>query len=243
MMTVKQVSARTGVSVRTLHYYDSVGLLRPARVTEAGYRLYDGAALERLQSILLFRELGFSLKEIAAVLDSPAFDRRRALRQQIELLRLKKEHLERLIALACELETEGVRRLDFSAFDTAKLDEYAAQAKASWGGTAAYQEYARRAAGRTAETEIELGGALLDIFRELGGCRGKAPESRAPQALVKKLQDFITGHYYTCTPELLRSLGELYAAGGSMTETIDRAGGVGTAALAKAAIDIYCSRN
>lgn len=242
MMTVKQVSAHTGVSVRTLHYYDSVGLLRPAQVTEAGYRLYDGAALERLQSILLFRELGFSLKEIAAVLDSPAFDRQRALRQQIELLRLKKEHLERLIALACELETEGVRRLDFSAFDTAKLDEYAAQAKASWGGTAAYQEYARRAAGRTAETEIKLGGALLDIFRELGGCRGKAPESSAPQALVKKLQDFITGHYYTCTPEILQSLGELYAAGGSMTETIDRAGGVGTAALAKAAIDVYCSR-
>lgn len=242
MMTVKQVSARTGVSVRTLHHYDAVGLLHPARVTEAGYRLYDEAELERLQSILLFRELGFSLREIAAILDSPAYDQRRALRQQIELLRLKKEHLDRLIALACELETEGVRRLDFSAFDTSRIDEYAAQAKAAWGQTGAYREYEEKAKGRTRAEDVQLGGALLDIFRELGGCRGKAPESAAVQALVQKLQGFITAHYYTCTPDILRSLGEMYAAGGSMTENIDRAGGTGTAALAKAAIDVYCSQ-
>lgn len=242
MMTVKQVSARTGVSVRTLHHYDAVGLLHPARVTEAGYRLYDEAELERLQSILLFRELGFSLREIAAILDSPAYDQRRALRQQIELLRLKKEHLDRLIALACELETEGVRRLDFSAFDTSRIDEYAAQAKAAWGQTEAYREYEEKAKGRTRAEDVQLGSALLDIFRELGGCRGKAPESAAVQALVQKLQGFITAHYYTCTPDILRSLGEMYAAGGSMTENIDRAGGTGTAALAKAAIDVYCSQ-
>lgn len=242
MMTVKQVSARTGVSVRTLHHYDAVGLLHPARVTEAGYRLYDEAELERLQSILLFRELGFSLREIAAILDNPAYDQRRALRQQIELLRLKKEHLDRLIALACELETEGVRRLDFSAFDTSRIDEYAAQAKAAWGQTGAYREYEEKAKGRTAAEDVQLGSALLDIFRELGGCRGKAPESAAVQALVQKLQGFITAHYYTCTPDILRSLGEMYAAGGSMTENIDRAGGTGTAALAKAAIDVYCSQ-
>lgn len=242
MMTVRQVSARTGVTVRTLHHYDAVGLLHPVQVTEAGYRLYDDAALERLQSILLFRELGFSLREIAAILDSPAYDQRRALRQQIELLRLKKEHLDRLIALACELETEGVRRLDFSAFDTSRIDEYAAQAKAAWGQTEAYREYEEKAKGRTRAEDVQLGSALLDIFRELGGCRGKAPESAVVQALVQKLQGFITAHYYTCTPDILRSLGEMYAAGGSMTENIDRAGGTGTAALAKAAIDVYCSR-
>lgn len=242
MMTVKQVSALTGVSVRTLHHYDSIGLLHPAQVTAAGYRLYGEAELERLQSILLFRELEFPLREIAAILDSPAFDRQQALRQQIGLLRLKKEHLERLIALAHEIETKGERTLDFSAFDTTKLSEYAAQAKAAWGKTAAYQEYEQKAEGRTPGKELELGSALLDIFRELGGCRGKAPDSPAVQALVKKLQGFITEHYYNCTPEILHSLGEAYAAGGSMTENIDRAGGAGTAAFAKAAIDFYCSR-
>ena len=97
MMTVNEVSKLTGVSARTLHYYDTIGLLKPAQMTESGYRLYDDAALERLQSILLFRELQFPLKEIRNILDSPNFDRNKALDQQITLLRMKKEHIENLI--------------------------------------------------------------------------------------------------------------------------------------------------
>ena len=93
MMTVHEVSRLTGVSIRALHHYDRIGLLRPAEVTAAGYRLYDDAALERLQCILLFRELEFPLREIRDIVDSPAFDRRKALDQQVRLLRLKKEHL------------------------------------------------------------------------------------------------------------------------------------------------------
>ena len=93
MKTVKEVSLLTGVSVRALHHYDAIGLLKPAKVTEAGYRLYDTASLERLQQILLFRELEFPLKEIKAILESPDFDRNKALEQQISLLELKKEHL------------------------------------------------------------------------------------------------------------------------------------------------------
>ena len=94
-MTVNEVSKLTGVSIRTLHYYDEIGLLHPSEITEAGYRLYDDTALERLQQILLFRELEFPLKEIKGVLDAPNFDRNRALEQQIELLTMKKEHLEK----------------------------------------------------------------------------------------------------------------------------------------------------
>ena len=85
MKTVREVSKLTGVSVRTLHHYDAIGLLKPSRVTEAGYRLYDDTALARLQSILLFRELQFSLKEIRAILDAPSFDPADALTQQIAL--------------------------------------------------------------------------------------------------------------------------------------------------------------
>ena len=99
MRTVKQVSELTGVSVRTLHHYDAIGLLKPAAVTKAGYRLYDDAALERLQQILLFRELQFPLKEIKMILESPCFDRDQALEQQITLLTLRKEQLEKLIDL------------------------------------------------------------------------------------------------------------------------------------------------
>ena len=101
MMTVNEVSRLTGVSIRTLQYYDKIGLLKPVEHTAAGYRLYDNSALEKLQQILLFRELEFSLKDIKQIMDAPGFDRQKALEQQIEVLILKKQRLENLIALAC----------------------------------------------------------------------------------------------------------------------------------------------
>ena len=141
MMTVNEVSKLTGVSIRTLQYYDKIGLFHPAKYTEAGYRLYDDAALETLQQILLFRELEFPLKDIKKIISSPDFDRSTALEQQIELLMLKKEHIENLIDLAKGIKLLGVKKLKFDAFDTRKIDEYAAQAKASWGKTSAYKEF------------------------------------------------------------------------------------------------------
>ena len=93
MRTVNEVSKLTGVSVRTLHHYDAIGLLKPTKVTEAGYRLYDDTALSRLQNILLFRELQFPLKEIEAILDNSNFDPQEALAQQIKLLELQQKHI------------------------------------------------------------------------------------------------------------------------------------------------------
>lgn len=120
MRTIKEVSRLAGVSIRTLHYYDSIGLLSPEKETESGYRLYDDTDLERLQQILLFRELQFPLKEIKGILDSPGFDKKKALEQQIKLLELKKEHLENLIDFARGIIMIGVRPLEFSVFDTKK---------------------------------------------------------------------------------------------------------------------------
>ena len=100
MMTVKEVSRLTGVSIRALQYYDRIGLLHPSGHSQAGYRLYDEADLEILQQILLFRELEFPLKDIRKIIRSPGFDRSKALDQQIGLLKLKKEHIENLIDLA-----------------------------------------------------------------------------------------------------------------------------------------------
>ena len=107
MMTVNEVSRLTGVSIRTLQYYDKMGLLKPTEHTAAGYRLYDNRALEKLQQILLFRELEFSLKDIKQIMDAPGFDRQKALEQQIEVLILKKQRLENLIALACGIKKNG----------------------------------------------------------------------------------------------------------------------------------------
>ena len=121
MMTVKEVSDRTGVSIRTLQYYDRIGLLSPAERTEAGYRLYDDEAIRRLSEILLFRELEFPLKDIRRILESPDYDREKALWQQITLLELKKERLENLILYAREIRSTGGETMRFDAFDTEKI--------------------------------------------------------------------------------------------------------------------------
>ena len=240
MMTVNEVSKLTGVSIRTLQYYDKIGLLHPAKYTEAGYRLYDDAALETLQQILLFRELEFPLKDIKEIISSPDFDRSRALEQQIELLTLKKEHIENLIDLAKGIKLLGVRKMNFDAFDTSKIDEYAAQAKASWGKTSAYKEFEKKTKGRTKEEDQRVYQGMIDIFGEFGQIRNTDPGSGEAQALVKKLQDYITEHMYTCTKEILSSLGKMYAGGGDFTTNIDRFGGEGTAVFASKAIEIYC---
>lgn len=240
MRTVNEVSKLTGVSVRTLHHYDSIGLLKPAKVTEAGYRLYDDAALERLQQILLFRELEFPLKEIGHILNSPQFDRDRALEQQLDLLTLKKERLEGLIGLIREIQKRGGTPLDFAAFDTSRIDRYAAEAKAAYGQTAEYREFEEKSRNRTEAEAGRLNVQLMDIFREFGAMRTLQPDSEQAQVQVKKLQDFITEHFYTCSEKVLQGLGEMYAAGGEFTVNIDEAGGNGTAEFVKTAITVYC---
>ena len=241
MMTVHEVSRLTGVSIRTLQYYDRIGLLHPAEYTEAGYRLYDDTALETLQQILLFRELEFPLKDIQQIIQSPSFDRQKALDQQITLLELKKERLDNLIHLAREIKTTGAKtKMDFSAFDTKKTDEYAAKAKEAWGDTPAYQEYEQKAKGRSKAETLEISRQMMDIFAEFGAVRNGDPASPEARALVRKLQDFISAHYYTCTNQILSGLRQMYAAGGEMTGNIDSYGGEGTAAFAGRAIRVFC---
>ncbi|MBR4363112.1 MAG: MerR family transcriptional regulator [Ruminococcus sp.] len=240
MRTVNDVSRLTGVSIRTLQYYDRIGLLPPAQRTEAGYRLYDDTALERLQQILLFRELGFSLDEIKDILDSPGFDRGRALTQQIELLMLKKQRLEAMIALAREIREKGEKNMSFEAFDNKKIEEYAARAKAEWGGTREFAEYEQKSAARTPEQEKAKADELMRVFAEFGAMRDKPVDSAVVREQVRKLQRVITENYYTCTDEILASLGQMYAAGGEFRQNIDRAGGEGTAEFASRAIAGYC---
>lgn len=242
MMTVKEVSDLTGVSIRTLHYYDQLGLLPAAGHTDSGYRLYDDAALERLQQILLFRELEFPLKDIQHILTNSAFDRRKALAQQIELLTLKKQHLESLISLAQKTLTTGGTYMDFTAFDTQKIQEYTRQAKQQWGATSAYKEFEQKTAHQTAQEAADMGSRLMEILAVFGGMQHKSPTAPAVQTQVKALQAFITEHYYTCTKEIFAQLGQMYGAVGAFTENINAAGGPGTAEFAAKAIEVYCQQ-
>ena len=239
MRTVNEVSKLTGVSVRTLHYYDEIGLLEPTDATEAGYRLYGDEALERLQQILLFRELKFSLKEIKEILDSSGFDRNKALRQQIELLKLKRDHLQNLIDFAVGIELIGVKNIDFTAFDTKKLDEYARQAKAAWGKTEAYREFEQKNKNITKEDEKKCEKQIMDIFAEFGKIKALEPDSDEAQKQVAKLHKFYDKYFYTCTPQIFQGLANMYDGGGSMTENINRAAGEGTAEFAAGALRVY----
>ena len=238
MKTVKEVSRLTGVSVRTLHHYDAIGLLKPAKVTEAGYRLYDDAALGRLQTILLFRELQFPLKEIRDLLETPDFDPMAALDDQIRLLQLRREHLDRLIDHARQIQKTGVMNMDFKAYDTKKLDTYAAEAKKRWGHTDAWRESQEKQ--KTQSQEVSDADGLMDIFRRLGAYRNADPAAPEAQALIRELQQYICDHYYNCTNQILMGLGQMYAAGDEMNENIDRSGGPGTGDFARRAIEIYC---
>ena len=242
MRTVNEVSKLTGVSVRTLQYYDKIGLLKPAEYTSSGYRLYDDTALERLSQILLFRELEFPLKEIKRIMDNPGYDKAKALEQQIKLLTLKKEHMENLINLARRIKLIGGKAMDFSAFDTSKIDEYAKQAKEYWGATPEYKEFEAKNSGRTPAETKSLGDQLMGIIAKFGTLKTKPASDPEVQQQVKKLQDFITEHYYTCSNEILYSLGQMYAAGGEFTANIDAAGGAGTAEFACEAISVYCGK-
>ena len=238
MKTVKEVSRLTGVSVRTLHHYDAIGLLKPTAVTEAGYRLYDEQTLGKLQTILLFRELEFPLKEIKEMLTAEHFDPMAALDDQIRLLELRREHLDRLIDHARQIKKTGVMNMDFKAYDTKKLDTYAAEARQRWGHTDAWRETQEKA--KSKEAQISEADGLMDIFRRLGQFREGDPGDSAVQALIRELQQYICDHYYNCTNQILFGLGQMYAAGDEMNENIDRSGGPGTGDFARRAIEIYC---
>ena len=240
MKTVNEVSKLAGVSIRTLQYYDKIGLLHPTGYTDAGYRLYDDTDLERLQHILLFRELEFPLKDIREILDSPGFDRSKAIKQQIELLTLKREHLDKLIKFAKGIEKTGVKNMDFKAFDKTRLDDYAKKAKEEWGDTSEYREFAVKDKNRTEEEKKLMVQNFMLLFKEAGTIKNEDPASDKAQDLVKRIQQYISDNMYNCSRDILAGLGKMYTGGGEFTENIDAAGGEGTAEFVGKAISIYC---
>ncbi len=242
MMTVHEVSKLAGVSIRTLQYYDKIGLLHPTGYTDAGYRLYGETDLERLQQILLFRELEFPLKDIKAIINNPDYDRSKALEQQIELLQLKKEHIENLMNFALGIKMLGVRYMDFKAFDRSKLDEYSRKAKELYGNTPEYKEMEEKQKNRTKEEDKLLADRFMLFFKEAGEMRDTDPASLKAQDLVKRIQAYITENLYTCSNKILRALGKMYSGGGDLMKNIDEYGGEGTAEFVDNAIQIYCDK-
>ena len=240
-MQIKEFAEFTGVSVRTLHYYDEIGLLVPAYVDGfTGYRYYDENSLLRMQEILFYRELDFSLKAIGEILSSPNYDKSKALKEQKHLLMLKKERLERLIsAIDGAVKGENI----MTAFDNSEFEKYKAETQEKWGKTDAYKEHAQRTKNYSKQKWNDLAEGLDNIMAEFALCmrKGESPDSTEAQNLVKMLQNHITENYYHCTNEILAGLGQMYVADERFTNNIDKHAD-GTAAFICEAIVVYCSK-
>ena len=240
-MQIKEFAQFTGVSVRTLHYYDEIGLLKPSHVDKStGYRYYDEQSLLRMQEILFYRELDFPLKSIEEILSSPNYDKTQALKEQKQLLILKKERLDNLIsAIDGAMKGENVMK----AFDNTEFEKYKAEAREKWGNTKAYQEHAEKTKSYSKDKWNDLAAGMDAIMGQFAESmkHGDTPDSDAAQDLVKALQSHITEHYYHCTKEILFGLGQMYVADDRFRQNIDKHAD-GTAAFICQAITTYCKK-
>ena len=240
-MQIKEFAELVGVSVRTLHYYDEIGLLKPSEVDKyTGYRFYDKSSFERMQEILFYRELDFSLKTISEIITSPEHDKRQALSEQRDLLLAKKKHLEQLIKAIDSLERGGDFMTSENEYETLR-GQYAEEVKQRWGSTNAYKESMQRTSSYSKADWENAYSALDDVlcgFAELK-CNNTDPDAEAARLQVEKLQQCITDNYYNCTKEILAGLGQMYVADERFRKNIDKHG-KGTAEYISVCIERYC---
>ncbi|WP_116246989.1 MerR family transcriptional regulator [Nocardiopsis sp. FIRDI 009] len=227
--SVGEVARISGQTVRTLHHYDRIGLLVPAERTPSGYRSYSEADLERLRQILTYRELGFGLDQIAALLDDPSTDTRahlarqhRLVTERIDRLRTVARALERLMeADSMGLDLTAEERLElFGDFD---VDAHTAEAERRWGHTDAWARSQRRV-GRYTRQDWERHNAEAEkIYRALARAmsEGVPADSATAMDLAERHRRHITRWFYDCTPQIHRGLGELYVTDTRFTATID----------------------
>ena len=242
-MHIKEFAKLCGVSVRTLHYYDEIGLLKPAFVDEQNsYRFYDEKSLMRIQEILFFKELDFPLKSISEILSSPDYDKQKALKEQRKLLILKKQRLERIIDA---LDNAQKGKITMNAFDNNDYDtarkQYEVEAKERYGKTDAYKEHEQKTASYSKDKWQQVNDGLNSVLAEFAVClqNGQVPDCDEAQSLVKKLQNYITENFYTCTNEILKGLGQMYVADERFKANIDKHAD-GTAQFISKAIETYC---
>ena len=205
-----------------------------------GYRFYDEKSFLRMQEILFYRELDFSLKRVEEILSSPNYDKSKALTEQKHLLTLKKERLERLIsAIDSAVKGENVMK----AFDNSEFEKHKAEAREKWGNTDAYKQHEEKTSNYSKQKWNTLAEGMDCIMEEFSLCmkNGTVPGSAEAQNLVKTLQNHITKNYYVCTNEILAGLGQMYVADERFKSNIDKHAN-GTAVFISKAIALYCGK-
>lgn len=242
-LSVSEAAKRAGVSVRTLHYYDEIGLLKPSETTQAGYRFYDDSAMASLQQILFYRELGVPLEQIRRILSAPDNDRAEALQKHRTLLMMKRQRLDDMLRLVDEtiggITMYNERPKPTQADWESLKNQYAQEAAERWGNTEAFLESREKHAKYTPEQEEQIKAEMEEIFRSFGACAG--PEGPEAQALVKRWQEHITKYHYNCTDGILSCLGQMYESDPRFQKSLD-VYGPGTAQKMSDAISIYCRK-
>ena len=243
LMPIGELARRAGVSARMLRHYDEIGLLRPERVTQAGYRLYGEAALARLLHIRYLRALEFPLGEIGLLLDGAQRETQLALSRHRELMLCRRAQIDAILARL----DEAIAGRPIAAKEENIMDQweeirrqYADEARTRWGGTEAFRESERRAAAATARQQREALDGMNAILQAFADARELAPEDARAQELVARLKAHITAHFYECTDEILAGLGAMYAQDERFQKNIDRFG-EGTAAFMSRAVARYCA--
>lgn len=238
--SVKQVAAFSGLTVRTLHHYDAIGLLTPQRSAKGGYRRYSDADVLLLQQILVYRRLGFPLELIAKLVHDPQFDRQKALSEQRDKLaaQLAQTHsMLRAVDAALDAHRTNTMPKPEILFDGFDPSHYEEEARERWGDTDAYQQSARRTRGYSDADWAEIKAASDDLLRRICACmQGGAPaHSPAAVALAEEHRLQIDRYYYPCSRAMHRNLAQLYTDDERFTANLDRFGD-GTAAFLAASI-------
>ncbi|MGL4772217.1 MAG: MerR family transcriptional regulator [Clostridium sp.] len=248
---IKEVAELVGISVRTLHHYDEIGLLEPEKTSPAGYRLYTDKNLEKLQQILFFKELDFSLKEIKEILENPKYNRKIALEGQRELLIEKKKRLERIIMAVDESlgSIEGGVKMGkkemFKSFDMKEINDtkkkYEKEVKEKYGSTDAYKEYENKTSCYGDDKWAKIMEDGQGIFNNLAALMDRDVADSEVQAQVEQWRNHITNNFYNCTKEILAGLGQMYVYDERFKNNIDKTK-EGLAEFLSKAIEVYCNR-
>jgi DNA-binding transcriptional MerR regulator len=228
---VGQVAGFAGITVRTLHHYDDIGLLAPSERSHAGHRRYSDADLDRLQQILFYRELGFPLEEVAALLDDPDADPREHLRRQHELLTVRIEKLRKMaeaVEQAMEARRMGLNLTPeekFEVFGDYDPEQYEDEVRERWGGTDAYRQSQQRAASYTKEDWQRIQREYDEVNQRFVALMeaGEPADSEAAMDAAEEARQWMSRNHFECGYEMHVCLGEMYVTDERFTQNIDKA--------------------
>lgn len=246
-MTVNDAAKLTGTTIRTLHYYDQIGLLHPSRITKSRYRIYDENDMTKFQNIQFLKEIGFSLKEIVGIISDPNYDQRKALYKHRKILLAKRERIDELIELIDKTIT-GKSNLDFSVLNGNSVlvlqQQYYQEVKGNWQKYKEFKEFESTYNSLDSKGKAVKWNELLQkasyIFESISTYMNREPSDQDVQKLIGRWRDFISNNYYKCSNDMLLNLGNMYITDKRFSKSIDSYGKQGLSEFVNEAIKYYC---